>query len=138
MNGRESDHLIVLLKQGNSAPRETLWRKGDDVLMEPLKRKTSGSLGSGTVSTKQQRIAELAKQSPHMVITTLAHHMDLEWLREAYDRTRKDGAVGVDGQTGKAYAENLEENLRSLLERAKSGLYKAPPGSPDVHSQGDG
>lgn len=127
MNGRESDHLIVPLKQGNSAPRETLWRKGDDVLMEPLKRKTSGSLGSGTVYTKQQRIAELAKQSPHMVITTLAHHMDLEWLREAYDRTRKDGAVGVDGQTGKAYAENLEENLRSLLERAKSGLYKAPP-----------
>ena len=62
-----------------------------------------------------------------MVLTTLAHHMDLAWLREAYDRTRKDGAVGVDGRTAADYEANLEENLRSLLDRAKSGLYKAPP-----------
>lgn len=95
--------------------------------MEPLKGKAAGRLGPGTVYTKQQRIAELAKQSPHMVLTTLAHHMDLEWLRAAYDRTRKDGAVGVDGQTGAIYGENLEDNLRSLLERAKSGRYQAPP-----------
>ena len=50
-----------------------------------------------TVSTKQQRIAELAKQSPAMAFTSLAYHMDVEWLREAYSRTHKDGAVGVDG-----------------------------------------
>lgn len=62
-----------------------------------------------------------------MVLSTLAHHMDLEWLREAYNRTRKNGAVGVDGQTGRVYAENLEENLQSLLNRAKSGRYQAPP-----------
>jgi RNA-directed DNA polymerase len=127
MSGRESEHLVVPLKQGNSVPRETLWRKGDVVLMEPLKGKSAGKSCPGTVSTKQQRIAELAKQSPHMVLTTLAHHMDLEWLREAYDRTRKDGAMGVDGQTGKAYGVNLDENLGKLLEGAKSGLYKAPP-----------
>jgi group II intron reverse transcriptase/maturase len=48
-------------------------------------------------------------------------------LREAYRRTRKDGARGVDGQSAHEYAANLEENLRSLLERAKSGTYRAPP-----------
>ena len=37
--------------------------------------------------------------SPTMGLTTLAHHIDMDWLREAFDRTRKDGAVGVDGQT---------------------------------------
>jgi group II intron reverse transcriptase/maturase len=62
-----------------------------------------------------------------MAFTTLAHHMDLEWLREAYRRTRKDGAVGVDAQTAEEYAQHLEDNLRSLLERAKSGTYYAPP-----------
>lgn len=63
-----------------------------------------------------------------MAFTTLAHHMDLEWLMEAYRRTRKDGAAGVDGQTGRDYAENLEDNLRLLLSRAKSGdHYRAPP-----------
>jgi group II intron reverse transcriptase/maturase len=95
--------------------------------MDPSKGKTAESLGSGPVCTKQRRIAELAKKSPTMVLTTLAHHMDVEWLGEAYDRTRKDGAVGVDGQTAADYEANLEENLGSLLERAKSGLYRAPP-----------
>lgn len=81
-----------------------------------------------TVSTKQERIANLAKQMPGAVLTTLAHHLDIEWMKEAYRRTRKDGAVGVDGQTAEQYAVDLEGNLRSLLDRAKSGdAYRAPP-----------
>ncbi len=40
MGGRKSESLIVPMKQGNSAPRETLWRKGDDLFMEPSKGKT--------------------------------------------------------------------------------------------------
>ena len=62
-----------------------------------------------------------------MGFTSLAYHMDLDWLLEAYRRTRKDGAVGVDGQTAADYEQDLEGNLRSLLERAKSGRYVAPP-----------
>src|SRR6266446_2008290 len=83
--------------------------------------------GSTTVCTKLERIAKLARQAPGMAFTTLAQHIDMDWLKEAYRRTRKDGAVGVDGQTAKEYAANLEENLQSLLERAKSGTYRAPP-----------
>ena len=95
--------------------------------MEPLMGQTAETSGFVTVSTKQQRIAKLARESPQMAFTTLAHHMDLDWLREAYRRTRKDGAVGVDGQTACEYEADLESNLRSLLERAKSGTYRAPP-----------
>jgi group II intron reverse transcriptase/maturase len=62
-----------------------------------------------------------------MGFTSLAHHIDLRWLYTAYLRTRKDGAVGVDGQTAEDYAANLRGNLESLLERAKSGTYRAPP-----------
>ena len=80
-----------------------------------------------SVSTKSRRIAELASQSPQMGFTSLAHLMDLGWLHEAWHRTRKDGATGVDGQTAAAYERDLEGNLRSLLERAKSGTYRAPP-----------
>jgi RNA-directed DNA polymerase len=82
---------------------------------------------SENVSTKQERIATLARQSPEMGFTSLAYLMDLEWLHESYRRTRKDGAVGVDGQTAAEYEQDLEGNLRSLLERAKSGRYFAPP-----------
>ena len=80
-----------------------------------------------SVSTKLRRIAELASLEPKLVLTTLAHHIDIEWMREAYRRTRKDGAVGVDGQTAEEYAARLDENLAELLRRAKEGQYRAPP-----------
>jgi len=80
-----------------------------------------------SVSTKQERIAELAKQSPQMAFTSLAYLVDIDWLKEAYRRTRKDGAVGVDGVTAAEYEQDLEGNLQRLLDRAKSGTYHAPP-----------
>jgi len=82
---------------------------------------------STIVSTKQERIAALAKQSPQMAFTSLAYLMDMDWLKEAYRRTRKDGAVGVDGVTADEYERDLEGNLQRLLDRAKSGTYQAPP-----------
>jgi group II intron reverse transcriptase/maturase len=81
---------------------------------------------STTVSTKLERIAKLSREMPGVALTALSHHIDVDWLREAYRRTRKDGAAGVDGQTADEYAEKLEENLQSLLDRAKSGTYRAP------------
>jgi len=80
-----------------------------------------------SVLTKQQRIAELAQRLPELAFTSLAYHIDLQWLEEAYHRTRKDGAAGIDDVTGSEYADNLHENLQSLLDRMKSGTYKAPP-----------
>jgi len=80
-----------------------------------------------SVSTRLQRIAQLAREDRTRVLVSLAHHIDMDFLREAYRRTRKDGAPGVDGLTAAAYEENLEENLQSLLDRFKSGRYKAPP-----------
>ena len=87
----------------------------------------TGTPRPDNVSTRRQRIAALARQAPTMAFTTLAHHIDLDWLEEAYRLTRKDGAVGIDGQTAGQYAADLEANLQSLLNRAKSGTYKAPP-----------
>jgi RNA-directed DNA polymerase len=87
----------------------------------------TGTPNPGLMSTGCQRIAELARQAPQMSFTSLAHHIDLGLLYEAYLRTRKDGAVGVDGQTAEDYAVNLMDNLQGLLDRAKSGAYQAPP-----------
>lgn len=85
------------------------------------------NLRNQDVLTKRRRIAWLAGQSPEMGFTSLSHLIDMDWLKEAFRLTRKSGAPGVDGQTAKEYEENLEENLRSLLERARSGTYRAPP-----------
>jgi RNA-directed DNA polymerase len=86
-----------------------------------------GTQSPHDISTRLQRIAELARREPKLALNTLAHHIDIEFLREAYRRTRKEGATGVDGETATSYAENLDENLRSLLDRFKSGTYRAPP-----------
>jgi RNA-directed DNA polymerase len=95
--------------------------------MELLMGNTEDALESESVYTKQQRIAKLAEQMPDAGFTSLAYYVDLEWLREAYRQTRKDGAAGVDGVTAAQYEEDLEKNLSSLLERFKSGSYFAPP-----------
>lgn len=82
---------------------------------------------SRTVSTKLEQIAMRAREAPDMAMRTLAHLIDVDWLTEAFHRTRKDGAVGIDRQTGEDYERNLGKNLRSLHERAKTGSYRAPP-----------
>ena len=87
----------------------------------------TGTRSSEAVSTKLQRIAELARRMPQTALTNLSHHIDIEWLREAFQRTRRDGAVGVDGQTWSDYEKDLAQNLASLLTRFKSGSYRAPP-----------
>ena len=78
-----------------------------------------GSSSPADVSTKLRRVAILARESSQMVFTTLAHHIDEAFLHEAYRRTRKDGAAGVDGETAEAYSADLESNLKNLLDRFK-------------------
>lgn len=86
----------------------------------------TGAQEPGNVSTVAQRIAISAREHPQRAYTSLAHHLNVDWLREAWERTRKDGAVGIDGMTAERYAEDLERNLADLLERAKAGSYRAP------------
>jgi len=77
--------------------------------------------------TKWYWIVALARRKVGEVLFSLNHVIDYEWMREAYMRTRKDGATGIDGVTAQEYEANLEANLRDLLERIKSGRYRAPP-----------
>jgi group II intron reverse transcriptase/maturase len=84
-------------------------------------------MSSTNLSTKRRWIAELARRKPGEALTSLHHVIDLEWMHEAYELTRKDGATGIDGVTAEAYEANLEANLVDLLNRIKSGRYKAPP-----------
>lgn len=81
---------------------------------------------SDLVYLELHRIAELAQRRSGDALTTLAHSIDVNFLREAFGRIRKSVAPGVDGQTAEQYAEELEENLESLLDRFKTGSYRAP------------
>ncbi len=80
-----------------------------------------------SISTKLQRVADTSRERPQMAWNTLAHHIDIEFLRAAFRLVRKEAAPGVDGMTAAQYAVNLETNLTRLLEAFKSGSYRAPP-----------
>lgn len=79
------------------------------------------------MSTQRQRLAYLGQRYPERAFVSIAHHMDMAWMREAWRRTRKSGAVGVDGQGATDYEQHLEANLHDLLDRLRSGRYRAPP-----------
>ena len=93
----------------------------------------AGTLGREVISTRQRKIAELAQREPKLTLTTLAHHVDEVWMREAYRRTRKDAAAGVDGVTAAQYEADLvlyrtlsRQVLPDCTERIS---HNAPPSS---------
>jgi RNA-directed DNA polymerase len=92
-----------------------------------LDRKTGDTLRSPTVTPKLQRLAAQAAHDPDRVFTTLAYLIDTDFLREAYRQTNKSSAAGIDGVTAQQYAAHLDENLRDLHERLRSGCYQAAP-----------
>ncbi|MEE8056481.1 MAG: reverse transcriptase domain-containing protein [Pseudomonadales bacterium] len=81
---------------------------------------------SQTVSLKLYQLREQARQHPEWVFTTLHHLVDVDFLREAYRRTRKDAAPGDDRVTAQVYAKHLDHNLESLHKRYREGSYVAP------------
>ena len=97
---------------------------GAALLKKRLERH-EGALKPESVSTKQERIAQQARQNPVMAVTSLNHYLDAEWMEYAFECTCNDGAVGVDGVTGQAYAESLQSNLADLINRIKSGRCRA-------------
>lgn len=122
---------------GEAAPGDPVEGRGHRV-MEPLEGTMPEASDSDHISPRLQRIAELAEQMPDKALNPLAHNMDEAWLFEAYRRTRKDGAPGVDERTGADYHRDLWANLSSLLDRAKSGRYRAPPVRRTYIPKGDG
>ena len=50
-----------------------------------------------------------------MVFTTLAHLIDVEFLHEAFRRTRKNASPGGDGVTAAEYAANLSINDDKII-----------------------
>jgi hypothetical protein len=97
----ESEFAVLPMKPGKSL-QATQWREGRTYNIDPMEGQMAETSSSSPISTKLQRIATLAKELRGRELTTLAHHIDVPFLQEAYRRTRKDGAVGVDGQTAEA------------------------------------
>ncbi len=112
---------------GEPRPKGPTDREGDAGHDDLLSGTTGGPPSTPTVSTKLDRIAKEAAEHPEWVFSNLARLIDVDFLREAFRRTRKSAASGVDGVTAREYAANLEENLQELHTRLREQRYRAPP-----------
>src|SRR5229473_6184300 len=75
-----------------------------------------------------ERVRQAAGKDKQLRFTALLHHIyNLDTLRRAYFRLKKEAAPGVDGETWRHYGEKLEENLQGLSDRLKRGAYRAKP-----------
>lgn len=137
MEDGESEHCIVPLMSGNAIRADPAEGRRCRY-SEPLEGNMPGAQQPDSMSTGQQRLAQLGQRYRERAFVCVAHHMDLAWMYEAWRRTRKSGAVGVDGQRAAEYAQDLASNLADLLDRARSCRYHAPPVKRVLIPKGDG
>jgi RNA-directed DNA polymerase len=69
------------------------------------------------------RISLLSKDE-EIVFNNLFSHINDENLRQAFHAIDGSKAIGVDNINKKQYAQNLDENLKSLLTRLHTGTYR--------------
>jgi RNA-directed DNA polymerase len=79
------------------------------------------------VETKLARIAEIAREKPKEVFTSLYHYLNKEMLLQCHRELSADKAAGVDEVTKEEYERNLEQNINELVEKLKRHSYKPQP-----------
>ena len=77
--------------------------------------------------TKLSLISERALKEPDLQFTSLAHLLDVSFLKGCYLELGRDRASGIDGVSWREYGERLDENLENLVERMKAKRYKPQP-----------
>ncbi len=114
-------------KEGNRVRRDPLQGSGAPHEENHARETVEDTLRFTNTSTKRAWIAEMAREHPERVFTSMHHLIDEDWMLEAYRRTRKDAAAGIDGVTAADYELDLEARLADLRGRILSGSYQAPP-----------
>ena len=131
MNGHgKSDRPVVPAKSPNRAERSAAEGMEGRGLAEGNLRQQNASRAQDRQDAPSalERVRQAARRDRKLRFTTLLHHVyDVDALREAYFRLKRDAAPGVDGQTWRQYGEALEENFQDLSARLKRGAYRAKP-----------
>lgn len=79
------------------------------------------------MTTKLARISELSKEKPDMKFNSIGHLINFDMPAACHNKMDGSKAVGIDGISKDDYANNLEENLRGLVQRLKDKSYKPKP-----------
>src|SRR3974377_278506 len=126
----KSDRPIVSEKPSNNAGKPVAERRERSGLAKGnlLQQNASRTPSRNDAPSALERVRQAAKKDRKLRFTALLHHIyNIETLRMAYFRLKKEAAPGVDGETWRHSGEELERNLQDLSERLKRGAYRAKP-----------
>ena len=79
------------------------------------------------METKLQAITQRTREDPELRFTSLAHHLNEDFLKECFEELKRGKAPGIDGVTVREYEVNLEKNIENLVNRLKAKQYKPQP-----------
>ena len=79
------------------------------------------------METKLARIAEISKQKPKEIFTSVYHLINKELLIQCHKELDGKKAKGIDGITKAEYQENLERNIEDLVNKLKNKAFKPCP-----------
>lgn len=117
---RYSDQPIVPVRSGNAGGGKGLTNR----CIEEGRQLPDTEPGEA-LSTKLNRLSEIARQEPKVKFTSLAHLLDEEFLKESYRELNRYAAVGIDRVSYETYGRDLDNNIADLVERLKSKKYRA-------------
>ena len=81
----------------------------------------------GKTWQKLSLISGHARRDPDFQFTSLAHLLNVEYLRDCYKSLNRNKAVGIDNVSWEGYGKNLDENLELLVSKLKRKKYKPIP-----------
>lgn len=81
----------------------------------------------GETWQKLSLISGHARRDPDFQFTSLAHLLNVEYLRDCYKSLNRNKAVGIDKVSWEEYGRNLDGNLDLLVSKLKGKKYKPIP-----------
>jgi hypothetical protein len=88
------------------------------------------------MSTKLDRLTELAKEEPKRQFFSIAHLIPPEALYAAFRSLRKEASAGVDGVTYQEYQKDAERKIQELS-AAQRWKVPSPTASQGLHTEGE-
>jgi len=94
-------------------------------MREVIREHTLHSRGGKSMETRLlPRTTKPMEGNPKDKWTSLIHHLNEDYLKECFQRLKRDAATGVDGVTVREYEANLEDNIKDLVARMKAWKYR--------------
>lgn len=79
------------------------------------------------METKLQALTRIVKERPNERLTSLAHILNTDFLKQCFEELKRNRAPGVDGVTWEEYGKDLDKNIEELVSKMKALRYIPQP-----------